>query len=353
MKKKLLALTLASAMALSASLTGCGSSQSTEVVNVYNWNVYIDESIFDTFEEETGIKVNYNTYDSNEILYSTLQNGTSDYDVIIPSDYMIGRMIAEDMLEPLNFDNIPNYSYIDDAYRNLEYDPDNTYSVPYMWGVLGIIYNTTMVSSPITSWQTLFDETYAGQVLMFDNSRDTIGIALKALGYSYNTTDPAQITEAVDLLVKQKEDGIVQAYVMDQIFDKLEGGEAAIGVYYGGDALTMMEVNPDLGYVVPSEGSNLYVDAMCIPKGAAHKDNAEAFINFMCRPEISALNAVETSYSVPSSAARDLLDDDLKDSAIAYPDSSVLANCEVYTNLPDDILSLYDSEWGRLKNAAN
>lgn len=350
MKKKVFALVLSvvMVMSLTAGLTGCGSSaESKGEVNVYNWGEYIDETLLDEFTQQTGIKVNYTTYSDNESLYSMLSSGTADYDVIIPSDYMISRLISEGMLEKLDFDNIPNYSYIDDAYKGLEYDPDNEYSVAYTWGTVGIIYNTTMLDYVPDSWSVLWDENLSGQILMFDNSRDALGIALKYLGYSQNTTDEAQIKEAVDLLIEQRP--LVQSYVMDQIFDKLEGGEAAVGPYYAGDAITMIAENPDLAFVTPKEGTNLFVDAMCVPKGAANKANAEAFINFMCAPENMAKNIEFIGYSSPSSAARELLSDDLKDSEIAYPDASLLANDDTFINLPQATLDLYDSEWVRLR----
>ena len=350
MKKKVFALVLSvvMVMSLTAGLTGCGSSaESKGEVNVYNWGEYIDETLLDEFTQQTGIKVNYTTYSDNESLYSMLSSGTADYDVIIPSDYMISRLISEGMLEKLDFDNIPNYSYIDDAYKGLEYDPDNEYSVAYTWGTVGIIYNTTMLDYVPDSWSVLWDENLSGQILMFDNRRDALGIALKYLGYSQNTTDEAQIKEAVDLLIEQRP--LVQSYVMDQIFDKLEGGEAAVGPYYAGDAITMIAENPDLAFVTPKEGTNLFVDAMCVPKGAANKANAEAFINFMCDPENMAKNIEFIGYSSPSSAARELLSDDLKDSEIAYPDTSLLANDDTFINLPQATLDLYDSEWVRLR----
>ena len=350
MKKKVFALVLSvvMVMSLTAGLTGGGSSaESKGEVNVYNWGEYIDETLLDEFTQQTGIKVNYTTYSDNESLYSMLSSGTADYDVIIPSDYMISRLISEGMLEKLDFDNIPNYSYIDDTYKSLEYDPDNEYSVAYTWGTVGIIYNTTMLDYVPDSWSVLWDENLSGQILMFDNSRDALGIALKYLGYSQNTTDEAQIKEAVDLLIEQRP--LVQSYVMDQIFDKLEGGEAAVGPYYAGDAITMIAENPDLAFVTPKEGTNLFVDAMCVPKGAANKANAEAFINFMCDPKNMAKNIEFIGYSSPSSAARELLSDDLKDSEIAYPDTSLLANDDTFINLPQATLDLYDSEWVRLR----
>jgi len=251
------------------------------------------------------------------------------------------------MLETIYFHNVPNFANIDGMYQNPDYDPENLYSVPYMWGTVGIIYNTTMVTEPVDSWGVLFDEEYAGQVLMFDNSRDAFGIALKYLGYSVNTTDEAQLREACDLLAEAKP--IFQAWVMDQIFDKMTGGEAALGPYYAGDAITMIEENPDLAFVVPKEGSNIFVDAMCIPKGAAHKENAEAFINFMCSDQAAVANAEFIGYSTPSKTAYELLPDEAKNDPIAYPPQEIIDKCESFINLPAETLALYDSLWVELK----
>lgn len=346
--KKILCFALAMAMLATIVLTGCSAgTKATRVVNVYNWGEYIDESIFDEFTEQTGIKVNYKTYENNEAMYSVLKPGGATYDVIIPSDYMISRMIEEDMLEPLNFDNIPNFSKIDAQYLGLEFDPDNTYSVPYAWGTTGIIYNTTMVDGPITSWTALFDEKYSGQILMFDNSRDAFGIALKILGYSFNTTDEAEINEAYELLEQQKP--LVQAYVMDQIFDKMVGGEAAIAPYYAGDYLTMAEENPDLAYCAPSEGANIFVDSMCIPKGAENKTEAEEFINFMCETDITLRNCDVTGYGTPSQEAYNTLDEETRSNTVLYPTADIISNCESFINLPTAILELYNELWIKLK----
>ena len=278
--------TVACAILMALFLTGCGGNSSPaddgstgsgdgggkRVVNVCSWGEYIDEDLIYQFEEETGIKVNYQTAESNEALYSLLKTGAGDYDVIVPSDYMIARLIEEDMLAELNYDNIPNYAKIDDQYKGLSYDPENRYTVPYTWGTLGIIYNSTMVDEEITSWDAMFDEKYAGQVLMIRNSRDALAAALLDLGYDINTTDEAQIREAYELLADAKEKGVYQAFVMDEIFGKMEGGNAAISMYYAGDYLTMLENNPDLKFVVPEEGSNWFVDAMCVLKSAQHKE---------------------------------------------------------------------------------
>ena len=361
--KKSLALLTTSALSLSLVLAGCGgnSGESKDpgsadkgVVNVYNWGVYIDESVLEDFTAETGIKVNYDTFESNESMYGVLKNDGASYDVVIPSDYMISRMIEEDMLEPLDFDNIPNFSDIDPNLKNPDYDPENQYSVPYMWGLLGVIYNSAYIDpaeKDVETWDILWDEELSGDILMFNNSRDAIGIALKKLGYSYNTEDPAQVKEATNLLVEQKP--LVQSYVMDEIFDKLEGENALIGAYYYGDFLTMQENNPDLAFALPREGTNLYVDAMCIPKGAENKENAEKFINFMCSTQAGLKNCEEIWYSSPLLSVREELDPEVANDPYAYPDESILANCESFKNLPDEILALYDSEWTRLMLASN
>ena len=257
-------------------------------INVYNWGEYISvddgtEGAYDTnreFEELTGIKVNYTNFASNEELYAKLKNGGSSYDVIIPSDYMIARMINEDMLEKLDFSNIPNYgNLIMDKFKGMEYDPTEEYSVPYTWGMVGLIYNTTLVDEEddVGSWSILWNEKYANDILMFSNSRDAFAIACKYLGYSMNTTDEKELKNAASALTDQKL--LIQAYVMDEIFDKMTGGEAALAPYYAGDAITMIGDNPDLAYSVPREGTNLFVDAMCIPKGAKNKEAAEMYIN--------------------------------------------------------------------------
>ncbi|MCQ2420358.1 MAG: ABC transporter substrate-binding protein, partial [Clostridia bacterium] len=257
-------------------------SAAANEITVYNWGQYISDGTDDSldviaaFEEATGIKVNYLTFDSNESMYTKLKTGGTTFDVIIPSDYMIGKLIEEDMLEPLDFTNIPNYQYIDETFKDQSYDPDNRYSVPYTWGTVGLIYNTNYISEQdAESWSCLWNTNYAGKILMFDNPRDAFGIAEKMLGYSLNTTDPNELRECADLLAIQKE--LVQQYVMDQIFDKMERGEAWAAPYYAGDYLTMVEENPDLGFSYPKEGFNIFIDACCIPKGCKNKAGAEAF----------------------------------------------------------------------------
>ena len=323
-------------------------------LNVYNWGEYISNGSDDSvdvvaaFEQLTGIHVNYTTFDSNESMYAKLKSGAASYDVIIPSDYMVAKMIDEDMLLPLNYDNIPNFSLIDEQYRNPDYDPENAYTVPYMLCTTGIIYNTTMVDQAPTSWADLWDEQYAGNILMFNNSRDAYAIAAFKEGKSINPGTPEEVDEVMEQLKAQKP--LVQAYVMDEIFDKMIGGEAAIGVYYSGDAITMIDDNPDLAWVFPEEGSVLSVDCMCIPATSQNQEAAEMFINFMCEVDVGVANAEYIGYTTPSTAVWEQLDDELKYSEIAYPSEEVEAKEQVFTALSEEVNSELDVKWSEMKS---
>ncbi len=344
--KRTLALTLSAAMVLGL-LSGCGSDASANVLNVYNWGEYIDTDLLDRFEQETGIKVIYNTFDSNENLYSRIQ--TTSYDVIIPSDYAISRFIDEDMLRPLNFDNIPNMKYIDEKYTHLDFDPEQKYSVPYTWGVVGIVYNTKYVDEADTgSWDLLWNPKYANRTAMFNNSRDALGIALMYLGCSLNTTDRDELRQAADLIIAGKP--VYQGIWMDQILEKLPAEEIVAAPYYNGDAVTMIDENPDLAFYVPKEGTNLFVDAMCIPKGAKNKEAAEMFINFMCETDIGKANAEYIGYTTPMQDVWEVLDEDLKESEIAYPSEEKAAKEKVFTALSDDVNSELDVKWSEMKS---
>lgn len=323
-------------------------------LNVYNWGQYISDgsddsvNILAAFEDLTGIKVNYTTFDSNESLYAKLKSGGASYDVIIPSDYMVGRMIEEDMLAPLDLGNIPNFSLIGDDYLGWGFDPDNTYSVPYTWGTTGLVYNTTLVEEPPTSWEALWDVQYANNVLMFNNSRDAYAIAAAILGLPLNPQSVDEVGEVMTKLTEQKP--IVQAYVMDEIFDKMAGGEAALAPYYAGDALTMIGDNPDLAFVHPEEGVNFFVDSMCIPADAANKEAAELFINYMCEPDVAYNNIDYIGYSTPIPAVREMLDDEMKNSPIAYPGPEVMQKAQVFVTLPAEINAAMDAQWSEMKS---
>ena len=328
-------------------------------INVYNWGEYIstgaDEGTLDVnaeFTKLTGIQVNYTTYPSNEDLYSKLKNGGASYDVIIPSDYMISKMINEEMIQPIDLENIPNFKYIMDNFKNPAYDPENAYSVPYTWGTVGIIYNTTQVDVPEEEidWDILWDETYADQILMFDNPRDAFAIAEIMEGYSLNTEDSDELIIAAERLKEQK--SVVQAYVMDEIFDKMASGDAWLAPYYAGDALTILEENEDLAFVVPASGTNLFVDAMCIPVGAKQKEAAEMYINFMCEPDIAFANIDYICYSTPHSAAFDMLDEETQNDPVSYPDNEYLeANTTVFVNLSNEANAQMQKLWTEMKSA--
>lgn len=324
-------------------------------LNVFNWGEYMSLGqdgamhVNKEFEARTGIKVNYQTFDNNEGMYTKLKSGGANYDVIIPSDYMIAKMINEDMLQPLDWSLIPNATlYMDEKYMDLDYDPGNIYSVPYTWGTVGIIYNTTLVDEAPTSWAALWDERYANDILMFGNSRDAFAIALLKNGLSLNPKTIEDVEIAREDLIAQKT--VVQAYVNDEIFDKMCGGEAALAPYYAGDALTMMEENPDLGFVSPSEGTNLFTDAAVIPKDAQNVEAAHMYINFLNEVEVALANAEYIYYPTPHTGAYELLEDEMKENPVAYPSDDVLANTEVFTTLDPEISAAMDTAWSDIRS---
>ena len=319
-------------------------------LNVMNWGQNIADGsdgtmdIIAAFEEKyPDIKVNYTTYDSNESLYAKLAGGGLTVDLIIPSDYMIARLIEEDMLNPLNFDNIPNYKYVQDNFKNTAYDPDNTYSVPYTWGTVGILYNTKYVDeADVTGWELLWNEKYKGKILQFDNSRDAFGIAQFLEGISINTTDEAELKQAANKLAQQNP--LVRQYVMDQIYAAMEGENAWIAPYYAGDCMMMMDANPNLQFYLPQEqGFNLFIDAMCVPKCSENQEAAEKFINFLCEPEISGANMDYICYASPIEGARDHMDEYLAESEVIYPDDSVLEKGSSFLYLPPETNRLMDN----------
>ena len=326
-------------------------------ISVYNWGEYISDGtdgsldVNRAFEELTGIRVIYSTFDTYESLYAKLKTGGSSYDIIIPSDYMIARMIEEDMLLPLDLGNIPNFDSINPRYLDQSYDPGNRYSVPYTGGTVGLIYNTTMVddADAIDSWGYLWDSVYDQSILMFSNAKDAFAVAFKLLGYPINAESKEQLDRATELLKQQKP--LLQAYVMDEIFDKMTGGEAALAPYYAGDAVTMMQDNPDLAFVVPKEGSNIFTDCLCVPKEARNKELAEMYINFMLEPEVGLANIDYIGYSTPNDRVYELLDDEAKNDLVRYPDQELLDNCEYFVNLTPELAAYMDEKWTELLSA--
>ena len=326
-------------------------NHSGEKVIVYNWGEYLDPKTIELFEEETGISVTYEEYETNEIMYPKIVSQAIAYDVVCPSDYMIQRMIENDLLAEINLDNIPNIKDMDPTYmeQSKSFDPKNKYSVPYCVGTVGILYNKSMVKEPVDSWDILWNPKYKDSILMQDSVRDAFAVALKRLGHSINSTEVDQLAAAAEDLMEQKP--LVQAYVVDQVRDKMIGNEAALGVIYSGEAGYTKQENPDLEYVIPKEGSNVWIDSWVIPKNAQNKENAEKFINFMCRPEIALMNFEYLTYSTPNLKAREMIEDEeIRNSKILFPEPEDLSNCETFQFLGDDVDSYYNELWNKVKS---
>lgn len=318
------------------------------VVNVYNWYDYMDESVFDIFYEETGIRVNKVYFTTNEDMMIQLRVSPGAYDVVIPSDYCVERMIREGLIQKINFDNIPNVKYIMPDLLNPDYDPESAYTVPFMWGTVGILYNTTMVPDEATeTWNVMWDEKYADSIFMMDSIRDTLMVAQKLLGYDINTVNLVELNAVKEKLIQQKP--LVKAYYVDETKDKMVKGEAALALVYSGDALYAMEKNPDLNYTVPNEGSNIWVDPMVIPADAAHKENAEKLINFLCRPDIAKMNCEYIYYSSPNAGAIELMGEDYTENSTINPSSEVIERCQYYHDLDDKYQSIYNNFWSQVK----
>lgn len=353
--KKILALAAALCMLLGL-LPAMAAADGDNVLFVYNWYDYIDESVLEQFEQETGIHVEYTCFTTNEIMIADLQVNPSAFDVVFPSDYIVERMIANDMLAELDWDQLPNaQAYTLPHLKNPDYDPDDRFSVPYMWGTLGILYNTAMVEGEVDSWGILWDEAYTGSVFMLDSIRDTMCAALAYLGYDVNAMDDRALSAARDLLIRQKQAGIVRAYQVDQIKDRMANGEAALAVTWSGDAVTAIEMGAEQGvelaYAIPFEGSNIWVDPMVVPKNAPHFDNAMKFIDFLCRPDIAQLNCEEIGYCSPNSGAIELMGEDYTDDPVLNPDPEDLEVCEYFHDIPADQLERYNRYWDEVKNA--
>ena len=367
MKKRVFALCLTAAAA--ASLTACGGGADSPAQNtanggsnelyVYNWGEYIDESVIEQFEEETGISVIYDLFETNEEMYPIIEAGAINYDVVCPSDYMIQKMRENDLLAEINFDNVPNIDQIDPAYMEMatSFDPENKYSVPYCWGTVGILYNPARLEElgvePPTTWADLWDERLSGEILMQDSVRDAFMVALKKDGFSMNSTSEEELQQAKQALIDQK--SLVQAYVIDQVRDKMIGGEAAVGVIYSGEMLYIQEEVANQGadftleYVLPEEGTNLWLDCWVIPKNAKNKENAEKWLDFLCRPEIAKANFEYITYPTPNKGAFELLDEEMQNNKAVFPDIDSLTNCEVFEYMGDEVDAIYNDLWKEVK----
>ena len=343
MKRSVIAFCLLSVI---AGLTSCSGAGKQEVVYVYNWGDYIDEATLEAFEAETGIIVKYSEFDSNEAMYAKIKSSPGSYDVAVPSDYMIERMVSEDMLEKIDLNNVPNAEYVDAKLKNHSYDPNNEYSVTYMWGTLGIIYNKTMVDeSLVDSWDILWNPDYAKRIYMYNSQRDSMTVALKKLGHSVNTRSEAELEAAKKLLIDQKP--LVHAYLTDEIKSKLINNEGALGVTYSGDAVFCTGLNEDVAFAIPKEGSNYWFDGMVIPKRAQNKENAEKFIDFMCRPEIAALNSEYTGYTTANKEALQYMPEEITSDPAFWPTDEELARCELFLDL-GDFKTVYDRIWNEI-----
>lgn len=339
--KKICSMVLAMLLiaAAAAQFAGCGTAKPE--INVFNWGEFISNGedgsmdVVKEFERRYDVKVNYTTYETNEQLYNLLSSSNSSYDVIIPSDYMISKLIEEDKLMEINYNNIPNDKNIMKEYKNLPFDKENKYSVPYSWGVVAMVYNTEMVKEKPDSFSVLWDKKYSGNILMINNSRDAMAISMQLKGIVPDVVTKENVDVAANYLSEQKP--LLKKYVMDQVFTEMEGNQAAIAPYYAGDIAVMMSNNDKLDYVLPKEGSNLFVDSMCIPKGSKNPELAEKFINFMLEGEVALANAEYIGYSTPNQAAYDLLDDEVKNSELIYPSEDYLNKCYYFSNLPDDV----------------
>ena len=327
------------AVLLAICLFSCASA---EKISVYNWGDYIDPETIKMFEEETGISVEYMVFETNEDMYAKIANGNSSYDVIFPSDYMVERMIHENLLQKINWDNIPNVANIDPRFMNRSYDPEQQYSVPYTWGTMGILYNKNMVEEIPHSWQTMLDEQYAMNMLMLNSPRDTIGIALLMCGYNLNSTDDEALEAAKKMLIEQKP--MVLAYVVDEVKDKMIAGEAAVAMVWSGDATYCMDESEDLNYVVPEEGSNIFFDTICIPANAKNVSGAEKFINFLCRGDVAAKNYEYVGYAIHNTEAIKIIGDEYNESPVNNPPQEVLDKCEVFNYLGEETKK-YDQVW--------
>lgn len=347
-KFKVLALMMSCIIA-GTSFMGCGKKEEKPVLNFMNYGENIGEGVLEEFEEKYGIHVNQEVYDAPEEMYNKISAGASQYDVIVSIDYLVQRMISEDRLEKIDYSNVPNMDKIESDHLGKSFDPDNEYSVPYMSGTIGICYNTDYVDEPIDSWTALWDTKYNKNVLLLDGVRDSLGAALKMLGYSVNTTNQDEINEARDKLIELKQNGNLLAIGSDDNTDKMARGEAAISILWSGEGLNLEAEHDNIKFVVPKEGANFWIDSLCIPKGTKNKENAEKFINFLCEKDPSFRTADEIGYTTPQREAREEQDDSVKNNPNAYMPEELLKKCESYDYLGNK-LKLYEQAWTDFKD---
>ncbi|HWQ51248.1 MAG TPA: spermidine/putrescine ABC transporter substrate-binding protein [Terriglobales bacterium] len=334
---------LASVCALMLLFAGCASNKNDEVVKVYNWGDYVAPGVVEKFEQETGIKVVYDTFETNEDMYLKIKNSTGyTYDVVIPSDYMISKMKAEDMLAEIDFANVPNAAGIDPKFKGLDYDPDNKYTVPYMWGTVCLAYAPELVSDPVDSWSILWNSKYEKQIFMMNSERDSIGVALKLLGYSLNTTNLDELEAAKQKLIEQKP--LVLALTGDNIKDLLIGREGAIGVLWSCDIGIIKEQDETIQYALPKEGTNVWFDAAVILKNAENKENGEKFIDFLCRPDIALENADYMASCSPVDEAAAQQDESITNNPITNPTAEDMKNMEIFLPM-GDLAATYEKIW--------
>lgn len=343
------ALVMALAVVLTVVFAGCSSG--SEKLYIFAYGDYFDPDIVDMFEDEYGIEVVYEEYAAPEDMYAKATSGANDYDLICASDYIIEKMLQEDLLLPIDFANVPNFANIGDTYKEMSksFDPELQYSVPHFWGTVGILYDRTKVSDEdVQSWSVLFDERFADQIIMPNSERDAMLPALKVLGYDLNTTNTAELDEAANMLIEQK--SLVQAYLLDEAArTKVSSGNAAMAVIYNGEAYLAFEENENVAYAVPQEGTNIWMDSWVIPKTAQHKESAEKFLDFMCREDIAAMNFDYIYYSTPNQAVYDSLDADVQSEKAIFPDQSIIDNSSVFKYLGSDTEKYYTDLWFKIK----
>ena len=333
---------------MGAFFVGC-SKDSSEQISFLNYGENIDKETLKEFEKKYGIKVNVETFDDMETMYQKISKGGVKYDVILVSDALMPRMIKKGLIQELNKDNIPNISQMDKDYLNLQIDPGNKYSVPYMFGTVGLIYNKDVVKEKVDSWDILWDEKYKDKVFMFDTYRDTMGAALKKLGYSLNSKNPKEIEEAKELLIKQRET-VNPIYGVDNGTTMIPAGESDINMIWSGEGLNLQDENPNLVYVVPKEGANFWIDSLCIPKNAENVEGAEKFINFVSDKESALRIADEIGYTTPNKEARLAQPDNVKNNPNAYMPKEIMDRCEIYEDFPMDVKKIYDNAWVNIKS---